>query len=178
MPNDVQHLAELQHSINAQPSDTASRSVVSLPRVLRGFSAQGETWPIIKHTVDRPVLDIMKWFSKDESKSLSIEEMRKAELDKIRRYDRFILLRVSRCGCRSAIRHMDRVYQVNQPPKLPFSGCDAAECHCVYEGIVDRRTTRSRRYRVERRRAHRANLDRRLNHGRRNSDLLVSYGHF
>jgi|GEM_PF-3420465 len=120
----------------------------------------------------------MKWFSKDESKPLSIDEMHQAQLETIRRYDRFILLRVSRCGCKSAIRQMDQVYSVDQPPKLPYAGCDVPECHCVYEGIVDRRTMRSRRYRIERRRAHRDNTDRRLNHGRRNSDLLVSYGHF
>lgn len=120
----------------------------------------------------------MKWFSRNESRVSSLDDMRKAQIEKIRRYDRFILLRVSRCGCRSAIRQMDRVYPMNQPPKLPFEGCDAPECHCVYEGIVDRRSTRSRRFRIERRRAHRDQVDRRTNHGRRNSDLLVSYGHF
>lgn len=120
----------------------------------------------------------MKWFFKDEIKALSIDDMRLSQLDKIRRYDRFILLRVSRCGCRSAIRQMDRVYPVDHPPKLPFDGCDMPECHCVYEGIVDRRSIRSRRFRIERRRAHRNVTDRRLNHGRRNSDLLVAYGHF
>ncbi|WP_428604604.1 hypothetical protein [Sedimenticola sp.] len=120
----------------------------------------------------------MKWFSKAELRPLSIEEIRKAELEKIKRYDRFILLRVARCGCKTAINQMDQVYPVSQPPSLPLPGCNAPECHCVYEGIVDRRAGKARRYRVERRKCHRDNLDRRMNHGRRKGDLLVSYGHF
>ncbi len=121
---------------------------------------------------------IMKWFAKNEHRPFSTEELRTAELEKIKQYDRFILLRISRCGCKSAINQMDRVYPVNLAPKLPLPGCSAAECHCVYEGIVDRRMRQSRRYRIERRRCHRDGLDRRLSHGRRKGDLLVAYGHF
>ncbi|AKH19604.1 hypothetical protein [Sedimenticola thiotaurini] len=120
----------------------------------------------------------MKWFSRNEHKSSGINETRKAQLEKIQQYERFILLKVSRCGCKSAIRQMDRMYPVDKPPKLPFPGCDAAACHCAYEGVVDRRSQKSRRYRIERRRAHRDGTDRRMNHGRRKSDLLVAYGHF
>lgn len=120
----------------------------------------------------------MKWLSKNEVRPLTIEEMRQSELEKIRHYDRFILLRISRCGCKSAINQMDQVYPIDHPPKLPLAGCNAPECHCVYEGIVNRRSAKSRRYRVERRRAHRDGEERRTNHGRRKSDLLVSYGHF
>ncbi len=120
----------------------------------------------------------MKWFSRDEHKSYGISEVRKAQIDKIQQYERFILLKVSRCGCKAAIHQMDRLYPVDKPPKLPFKGCDAAECRCAYEGVVDRRSKKSRRYRIERRRAHRNGEDRRMNHGRRKSDLLVAYGHF
>ncbi|WP_275097538.1 hypothetical protein [Sedimenticola hydrogenitrophicus] len=122
----------------------------------------------------------MKWFSKEEPRPLSLDEMRKAELAKIRHYDRFILLRIARCGCKTAINHMDQVYPIDQPPQLPLPGCTAPECHCVYEGIVDRRAAKSRRFRAERRKSHRAEDqdERRKNHGRRKGDLLSSYGHF
>lgn len=123
--------------------------------------------------------DLMNWLLKRTEEPLDYKHQREIQLKKIGDYSRFILLRVTRCGCKAAIRQMDRTYPVNEPPELPFAGCDQPECHCVYEGIVDRRSGQSRRYRVERRRFIRnQSSDRRMNHGRRKGDQLMGYRHF
>lgn len=121
----------------------------------------------------------MNWRLKRTEAPLDHSHQREVQLKKISNYSRFILLRVTRCGCKAAIRQMDQVYLISNPPELPFPGCDQPECHCVYEGIVDRRNGQSRRYRVERRRFIRSDdNDRRMNQGRRKGDQLMGYRHF
>lgn len=121
----------------------------------------------------------MNWLLKRIEKPVDYCRQREIQLKQIGDYHRFIRLRVSRCGCKAAIRQIDRIYPVNEPPALPFAGCDRPECHCVYEGIVDRRNNQARRFRIERRRFIRnQSNDRRMNHGRRKSDKLMVYRHF
>jgi hypothetical protein len=121
---------------------------------------------------------IMGWFFKQSTESPSSDLLRQEQLKKIAEYQRFILVRVSRCGCKSAISLLDKVFQINEAPVLPLPSCNSPECRCVYEGIVDRRGHKSRRYRIERRRSLRQSDDRRSSHGRRKSDLLMGYQHY
>lgn len=120
----------------------------------------------------------MGWFYQRTSEAAGCEELRQAQLKKIAEYQRFILVKISRCGCKSAISLMDQSYQLNEAPLLPLPSCNSPECHCVYEGIVDRRGKKARRYRIERRRSVRQDNDRRLTHGRRKGDLLMGYQHY
>lgn len=120
----------------------------------------------------------MVWFISRKKEPVNNDQIQKMQLKRIHEYAPFILLRISRCGCKAAIKQMDCLYFIDEAPALPLPECTAAECHCNYEGIVDRRKHKSRRFRVERRRAYRQHPERRMNHGRRKSDLLMSYQHY
>jgi len=116
---------------------------------------------------------IMGWFIKRKNEPVAYDQVQKMQLKRISEYQPFILLRISRCGCKTSIHQMDNTFLISEAPILPLAGCTSTDCRCAYEGIVDRRKNKSRRFRVERRRAFRQDLERRANHGRRKSDLLL-----
>ena len=120
----------------------------------------------------------MRWFARREAESVPSDQLQQTQLKRIAEYKPFILLRVSRCGCKRSIYQMDQVYSITEAPPLPLPGCTSPECRCVYEGVVDRRAKKARRYRIERRCSVRQDSDRRTNHGRRKGDLLMSYQHY
>ena len=86
----------------------------------------------------------MNWKMRNWKKIQKTLEPREQLLE-LQSSNRFLGVQVHQCGCRASSRLAGKVFSFKKAPSLPVEGCEAAECHCQYMGVTDRRRGNDRR---------------------------------
>lgn len=115
----------------------------------------------------------MNWFfnkkKSDDSRLKSRKPLsRKEKLLKLSQSDAYYSVSITRCGCQASSKLIGKCFTFDTAPDLPLADCDAAQCTCEYQGMLNKR--RCQRRIMIRRKSIRMDSDRRKNDRRASLD--------